>query len=347
MSSQHVVLVAGFNYMAWPIEPAQKPDGTNFAGFCEQRFKWLLKALQEPTFWLFDVGAGVLKVNEKAANGRRQWQNRASFKRVTRADNYTGRDFTKNATGVMSIMDVYRHVQQIGRTEPGTLAELSFFSHSLYKGPILVNSYDKAEKQPKRAEGDKDGRYKKDFIPPNMMTDDLASFRKAFAPGGSIWVWGCDASTIYWDVFKRIASSSKYKSTAPGKLQDNDTFTFTYSELEAKKYYSQDDFFPAQTSKGTFLLKWDATFKRIKKFYEEGLADTYTAKIATAAKVLTYGALPGTWASVTPDPDGLMHVPKSKKQGNGDDFSGLIAFYGWYLGAPEDYEGRGYGTFRP
>jgi hypothetical protein len=347
MATQHVVLVAGFNYKAWPIKPNDRPDGTSFTGFCKRRMEWLLKKMPNAKVSLFDFGAGVLDASEKGANGKRSSADLQMFKKPTRANNYTDHDFTKNADGVMSIMDVYHYVEQIGKKDPGTLVELSIFSHALYEGPILVNSYDHTDGN-KRDDNDKDGRHKKDFIPPNMAPDGLSSFQKAFARGGSVWVWGCDASSIYRHVFERIAKTSKYRTTAGGRLRDSDVFTFEFTPEDASRLYHQDsNFFPAKSARGSYPLKFDRTVKQIKKFFEEGLNDTYSAKIAAASKVLTYAALPGTWASLVPDAYGLMHVPKTKKEGGGDDFSALIDFYGWYVGAPEDPENRGYGTFMP
>src|SRR5262249_51766217 len=154
-----------------------------------------------------------------------------------------------------SIKDVYAFVNQIGAKEPGTLAEPSIFSHAYYEGPILVNSSDSGQSIA-RDPDDKDGRYKKDFIPPDMLAKDLALFQKAFASGGSIWIWGCDASKVYAYVFDKVAKTQKYKTTAPGKLRDTHVFTFEFTQQQATSLYHQDsEFFPAKSAKGSYPLK--------------------------------------------------------------------------------------------
>jgi hypothetical protein len=113
----------------------------------------------------------------------------------------------------MSIMDVYKYIQEIGQNEAGSIAELSIFSHGWTVGPILVNSYEREEYQKKgeRDPDDKDGRMNKDFFPPNMSSNDLTLFRKAFDKNAIIWIWGCAFDYLYRDILHQITESSKYK----------------------------------------------------------------------------------------------------------------------------------------
>src|SRR6185503_11629197 len=116
---------------------------------------------------------------------------------------------------------------------------------------------------------------------------------------------------------------------------------FRFTKKEADKFYDEDDeFWPSNLA-----TDFDRTLQQVKTFFARSVKETYAAAIANAAEVVTYGALPGTWASLGPDRDGMMHVPKNPKEGAGDDFSGLLAFYRDYLKIPEDPEQRGYGTY--
>jgi hypothetical protein len=95
---------------------------------------------------------------------------------------------------VMSATDIYKFIIHIGANPDkcGKISELLIFGHGYPNGPILANSVDE-QKVEKRDPSDKDCRYK-DFNSANMSPEDLASFRKAFAPDGFIWIGGCNAS---------------------------------------------------------------------------------------------------------------------------------------------------------
>ena len=51
----------------------------------------------------------------------------------------------------MSITDILARVEEMSRTEPGSLGELSFLSHGWVGGPILVNSDEGAAFKVRRA----------------------------------------------------------------------------------------------------------------------------------------------------------------------------------------------------
>ena len=51
-------------------------------------------------------------------------------------DGETHHFFKNGQSGMMSVTDVYAAVQAIGSSDPGTLLELSFFSHAWHGGPL-------------------------------------------------------------------------------------------------------------------------------------------------------------------------------------------------------------------
>lgn len=102
---------------------------------------------------------------------------------------------TPNKTNIgkdtISILDVYRHVIEVGRNNQSVIKELSIFSHAFAGGPILVDTFDTTgDPNGLRDPNDRDGRVK-DFNSLNMPSSDLQNFRNAFSADTVLWVWGC------------------------------------------------------------------------------------------------------------------------------------------------------------
>jgi hypothetical protein len=350
--TSQVVLVAGFNYNAWvvnPKDPHEHVDGTNFRIFAERRMEFLLKRMPDAKFTLFEFGTGKVDVSEKPSKkgAKRKWQTVKTFTKITRKDNYDKHEFKKNPAGVMSITDVYAHIIGIGTKEPGTLKELSIFSHAWVDGVILVNSYDNTpDTSLARDPADKDARASKDFKAPNMTAAQRKAFGDAFGMGGEMWIWGCDATTSYVEVFLKIANSPTYRQAKPGKLDPATKFKFEFTAKWADQHYEMNrDFFPAQTAAGKELLQFERTLAEIEKFYDQAIDGTYSKAVASAGRALAYGALPGMGASLQ-GKDGLMSVIRDASP-EGKLNTSLWEFYKRVVNQNEDYESRGYGTFIP
>jgi hypothetical protein len=281
--------------------------------------------------------SGVEKISSKTENKFAPVTS-ASYDRVV---NDHGYGFKRGQTTVMSITDIYAAVGDIGRTNPGTLVELSFFSHGWMGGPILVNSCDrfssssscfggttKSERDP----DDKDPRSFKDFISPTMSPVQLKQFRDAFHPNGFVWIWGCTFTKAYfWTLSKLI---KKYGTKG---LTDEKSIKLVYSAEEINFIWNC-----AGTGKCSSVpVTWDTDFKTIKQYICEGIASTYASVIAQAAGKNTYAALLGTYAvyqngSTVRNP--LMTV---------EGFSSIKNFYDNYLSMKLDPAGLGYGTYPP
>jgi hypothetical protein len=375
MPKQNVILVAGFNYHAWRVIRKDRPDrpdyGTNFAVFCERRAQLLKQKLPHATFWLFDFGAGVLRVSEEDSKGRRQgrggilpgltWVQHKQFTKLTQAD-YKGHGLKRpSPQGAMSITDVYDYIKRLGRSDKdvgpaGTLIELSFFSHGFNEGPILVNSSEPEEIRSKneRDKWDLDPRLK-DFI---MSKEDFAAFRNAFAPGGLVWAFGCNRRSDYTALFEKLEKATpKYNQTPRGKIDDNQMIVFHATK-------DNEDFYLDHKNKTLFTAgrkphTFESTMKKIKDYYNLGLKETYMSNIAAVARVLVYGALPGTEAALQ-GKDGLMEVATDQSLKKSDDAETrryklttgvlnrkLIEFYITYMNSTIDPEGRNYGMYLP
>jgi hypothetical protein len=361
MATRLTILVAGFNPRKCPFIPSKCPgkehkphDSTNFMLFCKARRTYLAKKFPDMVFVFFEFETGRVL---QAEGGTEDGKEVNKFSPITCKDNYNEcREFRLNPTDRLSITDVYKRVEAMGAPkskEAGTLYELSIFSHGYFEGPVLVNSFDEGVGTG-RGSMDKDGRYKKDFVPPTMEKEDKRAFRAAFASDGYIWLWGCDATGVYHGVFEAMKRTPLFHQKKIDKWQDADNFSLNFPDskdgrtacdhlhlfLKDKKSFAKDG------------GKIDVILRRLREYFRDAIADTYAAKIAAAAGVRTYGASPGTWASVimTGKQNNLMHVrmsPEEILKYKGEDFSNFIAFYEKHLSLKEDPETRGYGTFLP
>ena len=353
-----VVLVAGFDY---------ERKGVDFERIAQSRMQLLVKrnlAAQQklktpfsmvidaaPRFVLFDFRSGLVRTSVAGQpTGKREWKEIATFQPVSAA-NYSGggHAFDTDQAGRMSITDVYDHVRMLGRTEPGSVAELSFLSHGWIGGPILVNSFDGGGAVvSSRDPNDKDPRTDKDFVAPAMNAAALTEFRAAFGADAFVWVWGCSFANSPRQVLHRVLSSAKYRSTAAGKLVNTDTFRLSFPREHAELFFDVDPvFFPGRAANGEFPLTFDRTLEQIKSFFFGRLSETYCNAIAQAAQVPCFGALPGTYSDYERNvTDPVMVVPTSKPP-YADDFTRSIRFYTTYVGSTLDPEGRSYGRFEP
>jgi hypothetical protein len=351
-----VVLVAGFDY---------KRDGVDFEQIALNRMRVLIRRhdaarrkaktpssraiAASPRVVLFDFKSGLVRRSVAAKpKGTRTWTEVARFKPITSA-NYSGGGhvFDTDQAGTLSITDVYTHVQEIGRTEPGSLGELSFFSHGWMGGPILVDSNDMSGSPGQRDPNDRDARIFKDFDAPTMDAAALAALGAAFARAGHAWVWGCAFANGPRQVMHRLLSSAKYGKTALGGLVDADVFRLAFERDQAEKFFGSDpDFFPVRGADGQLPLAFDRTFEQIKTYFSKQLG-TYCQRFAVAAQANCFGALPGTYADYELGASLPIMVVPTKKPPYADDFTRSIHFYTTYLGVALDPEGRGYARYEP
>ncbi|CAA9485254.1 MAG: hypothetical protein AVDCRST_MAG67-2070 [uncultured Solirubrobacteraceae bacterium] len=304
-----------------------------------------------PRFRFFDVGTGLIREHTATGrNGTWTWNEVERFRPVTIKENYarrgSSRAFTRNAEGRMSITDVYRHVRALGITEPGSLKELSFFSHGAPQSVVLVNSFEPSPEPATRDPSDKDGRTK-DFDAINMSPQALRDLRAAFSTDGFVWVWGCAMARSAHQVLARVLKNEKFRTARAGGLADTDEVTLVFSRDEAKKIFHVDpDFFPPPGPDGRQPLRFRRSFAQIRAFLLDRIGSTYAAAIAVGAGVPCFGALPGTYSEDDKrSPRPLPLIPASRHQS--DDFRPTIRFYTRHLGVKLDPEGRNYGRYEP
>jgi hypothetical protein len=350
-SQRNVVLVAGYDY---PHDATLATTGVTFKKFCDRRLNRYLTRGDEVKnnpnwiFTIFDIPTGKVYVNTfDPANRKRASKVDKTFAQVNTtnyspeilSDNHIR--FNKKTTGVMSIIDVYEHVRALGTSHPGSVMELSFFSHGWMGGPILVNSIDDPLVTG-RAPSDKDARFLKDFVAPTMNAAALTEFRSAFHPDGFVWMWGCSFAASYHQVLDKVVANAKY-TTAQGPT-DADPFNFAFNKSQAEFYFKSDPgFFPARdTVTNEYPLTFTRTFEEVKKYFGRGVRNSYAWKIAKASGRKCYGAPPGTYAAYERGVSLPLMVIPTKEPPYDDNFTSYIGFYKKHLQVKFDPDNRGY-----
>lgn len=328
--------------------------GVDFGIFCKNRIKRItLKNTKksELNFTTFDIKKGKITVNDITyPSGKKKESisnpNPTKFKPVAKC-NYNGKRFKDGQTDLISILDIYKEVQNVGINHPGTLMELSFFSHAWMGGPLLVNSFDDGVFNFQvpgttvnipfslpvgiRDPDDFDPRGRKDFSPPNMQASDLLNFQNAYHPDGFSWVWGCAFPKNVHKILSKIERHPKYKSSG---VSDSEDFQFKNMEAQyvAALEHALGISFP---DKRNFTIQ----FSDLKKFICIYNISSYSQILSNNSKRNVIGGLMGTYSEYDSGKLPLMSVSKL--------FTRHFTFYKNHLGYSFDKEGRKYGIYTP
>jgi len=242
------------------------------------------------------------------------------------------------AADVISITDVYRSVRG---APPGSVLELSFFSHGWIEGPILVNSSDAVRNPNLRDPNDKDGRSGVDFnllmgeaSSPSSLLNGLA-FTAAFDPKGAMHTWGCN-----FDIELRVVQQAQTR-IKQGGVNDATPINFHFEDWAPARYTLVDPgatFLPPVAT----TVNMTRTFGEVKKFLRRRLQKCYAFQFANNMSHTGVGALPGTEGDDEKTGFRMMQVcakfdPPACPVG----FANLFAFYRTHLGIKVD--NRGYG----
>lgn len=172
----------------------------------------------------------------------------------------------------LSIVDLYEYLDKVGRRRPGTVSEVSIFSHAHIGGPILYNTIERPNFK------GRDNRDPKDFDgrPKDFRSTEMAGWSKlpdAMSPNSNWHLWGCQASRRF--VF--LAGAGMTQSRPPAQL------------------------FPI--SAGNFVGR--VSLRYIRRTYGRILTEvTYSASVAARLKPQVsrfkfWGAPPGSGALLT------------------------------------------------
>jgi hypothetical protein len=350
------ILVAGVDYDF---------KGVDFRIFCRNRMKRVVAAntaKADLRFKIMDFRRGEVVTHEITYPGGKKTETAtplspspfgaigtANYNRVV-SGSETHYEFKDGQSGTMSVLDVYRAIRDVGASDPGTLAELSFFSHGWLGGPLLVNSYDDGRMMlpvpggapmafivpsGARDPDDMDPRGAKDFVPPTTDAAALADMKAAFAPGAFIWSWGCAFPRLVHELLHKIERHPTYRDSG---LSDGRLFIITNLNdrqatlLENWIKHELGGPFP---DKRRIELEW----KWIKFFFCKVTAASYSHQIAKALNVKTFAGVMGTYSEYDSGSLPLMSIHKG--------FARHFTFYKNYLGFAFDPEGRKYGEFSP
>jgi hypothetical protein len=344
------VLVAGIDY---------EFKGVNFRLFANNRLKRMVAkntAKEDLTFQIFDVKSGEVVTHEFTYPGGKRTETvtrTTPFTALTRANfdrfvvgGETHHRFRDGQSGMMSVTDVYTAVQAIGASDPGTLLELSFFSHAWHGGPLLVNSRDDGQVTgppgtpggpptvtnvgAARDPDDKDPRAV-DFMVPRMSGADLTLFQDAYHADGYSWVWGCAFPRVVHEILHKLEHHRDYRSSG---LPDTQMFVFT--NFRADHILSLHDFLGAVFANPRRV---EIEFGELKRYVCRVVQSSYTHHLAVNSNKKTFGGLMGTYSDYDHGRLALMHVVTI--------FPGHLRFYQNYLGFSLDPEGRRYGEYLP
>lgn len=349
---KQILLVAGVDY---------EFKGVDFRSLADNRRKLLERKNtkhDDLRFITMDVRAGEVEVREITFPSGKRTEN---VKTTTPYTPVTKASYATNAAGsvrlkpklytVMSITDVYAWVRDIGAKDPGSLVELSFFSHGWMGGPILVDSDDDRHMEitvptivgtsttmivpvtgTNRDPDDKDARPQLDFTAPTMDTAALKLFKAAFATDGFAWLWGCSFPRIIHHSLWAMEQAKAYKSSGLGQDVVLDMPGVTREDVD----YLEQILAPklgAFPSRSSISVK----FKYLRWAFGVANQGCYAFALATAAGIEVRAAPLGTYAEYDTGGDHLMNV-----------YSGFTAhfnFYKNYLGLTFDPEGRRYGVY--
>jgi len=227
---------------------------------------------------------------------------------ATTADDYVAAHKPAKGKRTLSAVDVYEFILQGGIAEAGykglgppIVAELHFFSHSYFKGPVFLNTGDYTPFDGKtRYEADRDCRAKKDFNSHNMPR--LDEFKKRFAETAFCVVWGCDSISELNGAIKQALVQSK-------KL------TFVNFRLGNKpEMHISDNLFREWFGGTTRISKIMNLFQLANRIEEITAGETYADTFVTLIEKLVFSMPPGAGSDYDENTKQkstkLMHVAK-------------------------------------
>jgi len=170
---------------------------------------------------LFDFRTGYLEQEIKGVDG---WHSMGRAMQGTvapdieRPKDDDALDRRQNADSI-SIVDVYRHISELGRTCRACVRQLHFFSHAWLRGPVLLNTSDMNDGiSDLRDPTDKDPR-PKDFLPINLS--QYKFLPDAFDTSTLVKNWGCFGS----DMADKLKAVARTKTLDEVVMVDGEPYT--------------------------------------------------------------------------------------------------------------------------
>lgn len=336
-SASTYVVVTGFDYIL-----SKRMRGTSFSDFGKRRIKQLVGRNKNSTnliFLHFDFASGQLITYQYSKADSKPSITPERLRDPIRMSDYekdgphgeqTIYRLKQEIENKLSIVDVYKAIQNIGLNVPGSVRELNIFSHADPAGPILLNSYDRSSSAA-RDPHDYDPRFK-DFLPPNMNADQKLLLQKAFSSDARGWIWGCafdaEVNNILVKTFNAIGQRTvSNDDTIELKNLDKDAF----AQLEA--YLKREE--GLSLSKTKTVLR----FGSLKSFICSQLHKGFSYHLAHNLQIPVFAGLVGTYSIYEPGLN-LMRVEPNT-------FKRHFEFYKKYFQFELDPEDRKYAKYTP
>lgn len=365
------ILCAGIEY--------KKLESAPFLEYCKRRRAHLLKSVsrgEELSIAVFDFKSGTVQTTTITWPGGKAHEittTEKKFSPITREslgrkdpvtgeiNNYALKD---NQTDIMSIVNIYEVIQEVGAIDPGSLFEVSVFSHGYLEGPILVNSWDDRRvsvggpltkdatgkesyvgvSKGRRDPDDKDGRAILDFAEPEMPSKKKGLFKNAFNSRGYFWTWGCNfeppGGPAANQVLLRLEKNQKYQTN----ISDTQPLEFSgLNKEEMESFLVFNNIFKLDPAELRRTRKCTLTFKAIKEAIWAETAASYPFQLYANTRVKAIGALFSTYSSF--DMGSPLDPKAPRLLAISTDTARHTAFYKRHFNFSLDHEGRNYGVF--
>jgi len=255
----------------------------------------------------------------------------------------------------LSILDVYRHVEFIGKHNPYTLYELHLFghasssAHSPNSGTAFLNTdhVDIPGQPGTRNPLDLDARATLDF---STSTINHKLLRMAFARGAMSYVWGCNWSRPLYDILGQTIEQLKGKP-----LEDKTAFKFRWR----KGTGGDEGWFVyfmglAKGAKTSDVVK-DGKF--LRELLNRVFYDTYMQHLADVSAHCVTGGAPAVYSEYDDKAEKgapcLLNIPMGGPYGASVNLRPILRFYAKHFGtqfnkdgADKDF-GRGFVLYCP
>lgn len=208
--------------------------------------------------------------------------------RARTVEEYTAKFSSITVKRSLSATDLYEYIAdgsllEVGYTGSGppSIAELHFFSHSFFQGPILVNTSDFSESTA-RFDGDRDCREAKDFTEANMP--ERTAFQKSFRKDAFCVIWGCDGARPISEPMRQALRQ------VPAFAFDSWSFQLRYT---AEMDFPDEKTFHEWYGGRNRVSSW-MTYRRLAEILRKVVGTaTYAQSLAKASDVVVYAMPPG------------------------------------------------------
>lgn len=278
------ILVAAINY-------SDDPKYSFFSDYTKAYMKKITagKSGQENVFVVIDVAGSIMYFENDT---------QVAIKHYSKigVDNYEGYDFVfKHRAGYLSKTFVYAVIAIIGEKNPGQVKEVDVFSHAVYKGPILVNTYEPGTEKFNKKYADDVLYQDLDFRMTDAAAINATALKAAFAGDFIFKIWGCYSFKALNVLLKTALRSDSYKHD--GTTADAIEFSAPNDKIGD---YKLSEWFPSYLNP---LVSGDdkevkITMGNLKKLLAYEYLNTYAASMAETLDITVQAALPSCYASI-------------------------------------------------